>query len=127
MRQRHATHWGLGVVLVVLTGSVARAADKEKSFPKGSEKAVAGVRKVVPRAEIDEVAEPRGFGGSGGKGTPLFWTVRFHTGDRKHELSVIPDGTIIRLPVPVKPADLPKPVADAVARAAPGATVRGAV
>jgi hypothetical protein len=127
MQQRQVMTAALGVTLVVIAGWSARGAEKEKSFPKGSEKAVAAVRKEFPRAKIDEVAEPKGFGGSGGKGTPLFWTVRFHTGDQKHDLSVIPDGTIIRLPVSLKARDLPKPVADAVARAEPGATVQSAV
>src|SRR5581483_2174670 len=75
---------------------------------------------------IDEVAEPKGFGGSGGKGTPMFWDVHGHVGDRKLDLSVTPEGTIIRVPTPVEVKDLPKPVADAVAKAAPGAAVKGA-
>jgi len=128
MQQRQVVPWGL-CVMVVVAGWAARgaAAEKEKAFPKGSEKAVAGVRTAFPKAEIDEVAEPRGFGGSAGKGTPLFWTVRFHSDDKKHELSVVPDGTIIRLPVPVMAKDLPGSVADAVTKAVPGATVRSAV
>ncbi len=100
--------------------------DEPRAFPRGSEKAVAVVRAAIPKADIDEVAEPKSFGGSGGKGTPLFWKVRLHLGSKKHELSVTPEGVIIRLPVPVQGKDLPKPVADAVARAAPGATVKSA-
>src|SRR5689334_16925130 len=91
-------------VFVALLGSAALLADdkdKPKEFPKGSEKAVEAVKKEFPKAEFDEVAEPKGWGGSGGKGQPLFWSVRFHVGDQKHELSVIPEGTIIRLPVSV--------------------------
>jgi hypothetical protein len=100
--------------------------DKPKPFPKGSEKAVAAVRETFPKATIDEAVEPKGFGGSGGKGTPLFWTVRFHTGEKKQDLSVTPEGIVIRLPVPVAVKDLPRPVADNVAKAAPGETVRRA-
>ncbi len=100
--------------------------DKAKAFPKGSEKAVAAVREAIPKAQMDEAAEPKGFGGSGGKGTPLFWTVRFHAGKKKQELSVTPEGVIIRLPVPVEVKDMPKLVADAVAKAAPGETVKSA-
>jgi hypothetical protein len=109
-------------------GSTAAHADepRSKTFPKGSEKAVAAVREAFPGAVIDEASEPRGFGGSGGKGTPLFWTVRFHTRAKKQELSVTPEGVIIRLPVPVEIKDLPKPVATAIARAAPGETVKSA-
>lgn len=104
----------------------AAADDKQPAIPKGSEKAVAGVRSAFPKGEIDEVAEPKGFGGSGGKGTPMFWSVKFHVGEKKYELSVLPDGTIMRLPTPVEAKDLPKPVADAVAKAAPDATIRSA-
>ena len=56
----------------------------------------------ITKATIDEVAEPKGFGGSGGKGTPLFWSIRFHVGEKKQELSLTPEGTIIRLPIPVE-------------------------
>jgi hypothetical protein len=92
----------------------------------GSEKAVAAVRAAIPNAQIDEAAEPKGFGGSGGKGTPLFWTVRFHVGEKKRELSVTPEGVIIRLPLPVAVKDLPKLVAAAVVKAAPGAAIKSA-
>jgi hypothetical protein len=114
----------LGALLIPMS---TRANDeKPKEHPKGSEKAVAAVRAALPKAEIDEVAEPKGFGGSGGKGTPLFWSVRLHTGDRKQELSVTSEGLIIRLPTPVEVNDLPKAVADGVAKAAPGETIKNA-
>jgi len=51
---------------------------------------------------------------------------RVHTGAKRHVLSVSPEGVIIRLPIPIEIKDLPKPVADAVAKAAPGETVKGA-
>src|SRR5262249_27204441 len=57
---------------------------------------------------------------------PMFWRIRFHVGDVKHELSVLPEGTIMRLPSPVAVKDLPKPVAEAAAKAQPGATIRSA-
>jgi hypothetical protein len=110
----------LGAVFVA---TPAYAAD---DVPKGSEKAVAAVRAAFPKAKIDEVAEPKGFGGSGGKGTPLVWIVRFHAGEKKQELSVTPEGVIARLPSVVEINDLPKAVAVAVARAAPGETVKSA-
>src|SRR5262249_14360311 len=78
------------------------------------------------KAEIDEAVEPKGFGGSGGKGMPLFWAVRFHAGAKKQELSVTPEGVLIRLPRPVEVNDLPKAGADAVAKAAPGETIKSA-
>jgi hypothetical protein len=119
----------MGMILMLLVGLTTSgvAADKEPTFPKGSEKAVAAVRKAFPKAEIDEAAEPKGFGGSGGKGTPLFWSVRFHVGEKKHELSVLSDGTIMRMPVEVKAAEIPKAVAEGVGKAAPGATIKGAI
>jgi hypothetical protein len=97
-----------------------------KAFPKGSEKAVAAARAAFPKAEIDEVAEPKGFGGSGGTGTPLFWSVRLHVGAKKIDLSVMPDGVIMRLPIAIEVKDLPKAVADAVAKATAGETVKSA-
>src|SRR5262249_11049580 len=71
--------------------------EKSKEFPQGAAKAVAAVRKAMPKVEIDDVAEPKGFFGSGGKGTPMFWLVRFQTGAKKQELSVTPEGVIMRL------------------------------
>jgi hypothetical protein len=119
---------GSAALLAFLLAAPGHGDDKDrpKSWPKGSEKAVASVLKEFPEAQIDEVAEPKGFGSSGGKGTPLFWGVRFHVGEKKQDLSVMPEGGIIRLPVPVEVKDLPKAVADGVARAAPGAKVQSA-
>ncbi len=113
---------------VAFFGPSAARGDKDepKTFPKGSEKAVAAVRAAFPKGEIDEVAEPKGFGGSGGKGTPLFWAVRLHDGSKKYDLSVTSEGVIIRLPISIEVKDLPKAVADAVARAAPGETIKSA-
>jgi hypothetical protein len=116
----------LAPALLVASPPGTAADAKQPATPKGSEKAVAAVRAAFPKGEIDEVAEPKGFGGSGGKGMPMFWSVKFHVGDKKHELSVLPDGTIMRLPTPVGVKDLPKPVADAVAKAAPDATIKSA-
>jgi hypothetical protein len=109
-----------------LSASVQGDDDKPKEVPKGAEKAVAAVRAAFPKAEIDEAVEPKGFGGSGGKGTPLFWSMRFHVGAKKHELAVTPEGLIIRLPTSVEINDLPKAVAEAVAKAAPGETIKSA-
>src|SRR5260370_39224139 len=75
--------------------------DKAKAFPKGSEKAAAAVRDALPKAQMDEAAAPKGFGGAGGKGTALLWTVRCHAGRNKHEATVTPEGLIHTLPVPV--------------------------
>jgi hypothetical protein len=120
--------WGCCCLLGVLSFPVAALGEKDqaKDLPKGSEKAVAAVTKAFPKAQIDEAAEPKGFGGSGGKGTPLLWIVRFHVGEKKHELSVTPEGVIIRLPAPVEVKDLPKAVADSVAKAAPGEKIKSA-
>jgi hypothetical protein len=115
--------------MIFLSAAATRSAadkDKPKDWPKGSEQAVAAVQKEFPKAEIDEVAEPRGFGGSGGKGSPLFWSIHFHVGDKKQELSLTPEGTIIRLPIAVDVKELPKDVTDAVAKAEPKATIRSA-
>jgi hypothetical protein len=121
-------HCALNIAFAALLVGLVPAgfADEPKAAPKGAEKAVAAVKAAFPKGEIDEVTEPKGFGGSGGKGTPMFWSVRFHVGDAKHELSVLPDGTIMRLPTPVDVKDLPKAVAAAVAKAAPDATIKSA-
>jgi hypothetical protein len=115
------------LALVGAASLSAPAADEPKTAtPKGAEKAVSAVRGAFPGAEIDSVVEPKGFGGSGGKGAPMYWSVRFHVGEKKYDLSVLPDGTIMRFPVAVEVKDLPKAVADAVAKAAPDAKVRSA-
>lgn len=131
MRRIRAGRWVLrglcflGGAIVAL-GAAHADEGKSKEIPKGAAKAVAAVRAAFPKAEIDEAIEPKGFGGSGGKETPLYWTVRFHTGETKRDLSVTPEGVIIRLPSPVAVKELPKAVADAVAKAAPGEEVKGA-
>src|SRR5262249_21751607 len=96
----------LGMASFVVPSAAQSGKGKPKAFPKGSEKAVAGVRAALPKAVTDEVAEPKGFGGSGGKGKPLFWSVRLHAGGKKLDLSVTPEGVIIRLPTPVEVKDL---------------------
>jgi hypothetical protein len=122
------SRWTLGAWLVALVAAVsAPAADDPKPpIPKGAEKAVSSVRDSFPKAEIESVAEPKGFGGSGGKGAPMFWSVRLRVGDKKYDLSVLPDGTVVRFPTAIEVKDLPKSVADAVAKALPDAKVRGA-
>jgi hypothetical protein len=55
----------------------------------------------------------KGWVGSSGQKE---WIVRYHAGEKKQELSVTPEGVIIRLPVPVEVKDLPRPVADAIAK-----------
>jgi hypothetical protein len=119
--------WGcfVGGALAVVAPAHADPA-RSRDYPNGSEKAVAAVRAAFPQAEVDEVIEPKGFGGSGGKGTPLYWTVRFHTAAKGQEVSVTPEGVIIRLPTPLKIEDLPQPVAAAVRKAAPDEAVRDA-
>ena len=130
MLQRRFPNMRVCAAVFILLGAtaVSGAADKEKpkEWLKGSEKAVASVLKEFPKAEIDEVAEPKGFGGSGGKGTPMFWSIRFHVGDKKQELSLTPEGTIIRLPIPIEVKDLPAEVAASVAKAEPKATIKKA-
>src|SRR5262245_13639801 len=114
----------VALAFAVGVSAFARADEPKPDIPKGAEKAVAAIQKEFPKAEIDAVAEPKGFGGSGGKGTPMFWSVRFHVGEKKYELSVLPDGTIMRFPATVEVKNLPKPVADGIAKAAPGWTVQ---
>jgi hypothetical protein len=55
----------------------------------------------------------------------LFWVVRYRRGDKDgdQQLRVTPDGVIIQLPQPMALADLPQPVADALAKAAGGRQV----
>jgi len=102
----------------------ARADEKAKEFPKGSDKAVKAVKEALPKAEIDAVEQPKGFGADPKGESPLFWTIRIHTGDEKHELSVTPEGTIIRLPIVMDEKDLPKAVREGLAKAASDAKVQ---
>ena len=65
-----------GFVLTALVGSATADDDPKKpAIPKEAEKAVAAVKEAVPKAEVDAAEEPKGFGGSGGKGSPMFWVV----------------------------------------------------
>jgi hypothetical protein len=122
------TNWKrLGAIATLLawwTMAGARAEEKAKDFPKGSDKAVKAVKEAMPKAEIDAVEQPKGFGADPKGESPLFWTVRIHAGDEKHELSVTPDGTIIRLPTALDEKDLPKAVREGLAKAAPEAKVQ---
>src|ERR1051326_5175637 len=112
----------IGLFLTVRTSAAEK--DKPKEWPKGSEKAVAAVQKEYPKGELEDVAEPRGFGSSGGKGDPLYWNVQLHVSDKKLELAVTPEGTIVRVPTAVEVKDLPKPVAEGIAKAAPDGKVK---
>ena len=116
---------GLWALPFVLAWPVLGAEEK-KPLPKWSEKAVAAVQESFPRAVIDEVAEPKGFGSGNGKVAPLFWSIRFHVGENKQELSVTPEGTIIRMPTPVEVKDLPRAVSEAIAKSDPDAKIRSA-
>jgi hypothetical protein len=122
----HVLRVTLSAFALALSLSVSAADDPKLTIPKGAEKAVSAVRDAFPKAELDSVAEPKGFGGSGGKGAPMFWSVRFHVGDKKYDLSILPDGTIMRFPSALAVKDLPQAVADAVAKAAPDAKVQSA-
>jgi len=85
---------------------------------------VKAVKEALPKAEIDAVEQPKGFGADPKGESPLFWTIRIHTGDEKHELSVTPEGTIIRLPIVMDEKDLPKAVREGLAKAASDAKVQ---
>jgi hypothetical protein len=89
--------WGcfLGGVFAALPAAHADEG-KPKDLPRGAEKAVAAVRAAFPKATIDGAVEPKGFGGSGGKGTPLFWAVRVSNGGKTTRLVVSPDGKSAR-------------------------------
>jgi hypothetical protein len=106
-----------------LWADFGRAADDPKPFPKGSEKAVKAVQQALPKATVDAVEQPKGFGADPKGEAPLFWTVRFHVNDDKQELAVTPDGVIIRFPQAVEVKDLPDKVKDGLTKAAGDAKV----
>jgi hypothetical protein len=92
-----------------------------KETPSGKEKAAQAVRDLYRDATIGDVKEPGAESGMGG----LFWVVKFRRAgkDSDQQLSVTPDGVIIHLPQQVTVAELPKSVADALAKEA-GKVVR---
>jgi len=106
-----------------LWAGAGRAADDPKPFPKGSDKAVKAVQQELPKAVVDAVEQPKGFGADPKGEAPLFWTVRFHVGDDKRELAVTPDGVVIRFPQAVEVKDLPDKVKDGLTKAAGDAKV----
>ena len=75
MSRSHVFRSTVAVVLTSLlsAGHPPRPQTTRSRDPRSAlEKAVAAVQSAFPKAEFDEVAEPKGFGGSGGKGTPMF-------------------------------------------------------
>jgi hypothetical protein len=114
----------VGVLALAFVARLPAVEEKKPALPEGSEKAVKAVKDALPKAVIDEVSRPKGFGSGGPKEPPLFWNVQIHQGDEKQELSVTPEGTIVRLPTTVPVDDLPKEIKDAIAKAAPNATVK---
>jgi len=126
MTQMSWQRFGAIALLLAWCASMAstRAEEKAKEFPKGSDKAVKAVKEALPKAEIDAVEQPKGFGADPKGESPLFWTIRIHAGDETQEISVTPEGTIIRLPIVVDEKDLPKPVRQSLAKAAANAKVQ---
>jgi hypothetical protein len=114
----------LGILTILFVSTLTAVEEKKPAFPEGSEKAVKAVKDALPKAVIDDVSRPKGFGSGGPMEPPLYWTIQIHQGDEKQELSVTPEGTIVRLPTTVPPEDLPKEIKDAIAKAAPDAKVK---
>jgi hypothetical protein len=123
MSKWHRLAAGVAACCLIAAGP-GRAADEPKPFPKGSEKAVKAVQDALPKAVIDAVEQPKGFGADPKGEAPLFWSVQFHVGEDKRELSVTPDGVIVRFPQAVEVKDLPEKVKDALNKAAGDAKVR---
>jgi hypothetical protein len=115
-----------GILILLFVSTLAAVEEKRPAFPEGSEKAVKAVKDALPKAVIDAVSRPKGFGDAGPKEAPLFWSVQIHLGDEKQDLSVTPEGTIVRLPTTVEMDDLPKAIKDAIAKAAPDAKLKKA-
>jgi hypothetical protein len=108
----------------LLSAAPGGADEPAKTFPKGSEKAVKAVQEALPKVVIDAVEQPKGFGADPKGESPLFWAVRCHVGEDKQELSVTPDGVIVRLPQVVEVKALPDKVKDALTKAAGDAKVQ---
>jgi hypothetical protein len=112
------------ILVLVVASCVAMSAtsfaeEKAKEFPKGAAKAVKAVQEALPKAEIDAVEQPKGFGSDPKGEAPLFWTIRLHVKDDKQELSVTPEGLIIRFPTTVNLKDLPEKIKDGLAKRPP--------
>jgi len=87
MTQMSWRRFGAIAVLLAWCAAMAsaRADEKAKEFPKGSDKAVKAVKEALPKAEIDAVEQPKGFGADPKGESPLFWTIRIHAGDEGHD------------------------------------------
>src|SRR5262249_18544338 len=100
--------------------------DKKKpTYPEEAARAVKAVEKEFPDAEITGV-EIVGYSDGTGTMEVLNYEVEYTLKGVEHELNVTPDGVIIYLAVPVEVKDLPRAIADALAKEVPDGTVKSA-
>jgi len=109
--------WTVGVVAVACVGLLVAAGgcakQDEPDLPLGADTAI---RSAFYKAEIDEVE-------IGSEGGARLYEVELTCEGKEVEVEVSPDGMIVEIEAEVTMADLPKPVADAIAKAAGGAKV----
>jgi hypothetical protein len=110
-------------LVLALAGASFGQDSSKSSFPAGSEKAVEAVRQLGPGAVVSEVSLPKDFGAGTEDGSPLFWVVNLRRDGIDQQLKITPEGTIILLPQTVDEKDLPRAIADAIAREVGGGKV----
>jgi len=102
------------VAVFVLTGSVARADDKEKEIPK---KVMDALKAKFPKAVIDKWTKEK-------EGDAVVYDIEFKENGRKCEADIKEDGTIVNYEKEIAAKDLPKAVTEAVEKKYPKATLK---
>ena len=92
------------------------AGEGDKPAVTLSQAAADAVKAAFPKASVGKV-------GQIGRGDIKVFSVQLSEGEKKFSANVSDSGVIVSVTTPLTAADLPKVVADAVAAAAPGATI----
>src|SRR5580765_7299394 len=74
-------------------------------------------KEAYPNVTLDEIVRPDDFGHGSDDEDPLYWVCRYRVGDQKKDVSVSPDGVLIRKQDEITTKDLPPAVARAVEQA----------
>ncbi len=105
----------LAIVGVLLMGTGCAAETQRKAVLP--EKAAAALKAAFPDAKIEEVELEKE------KGLDVY-EAELEQGKAEMEVEVTADGVILEVETELAAKDLPKPVADAIAKAAEGATIK---
>jgi hypothetical protein len=99
--------------------------DKEIDIPRKARKAVKAIKELYPDAVVQEITTEV-YQDPSGTVDVLTYEIEFISKGTKREMVASPDGIIPHLWKPIAEKDLPKAVADALARELPGGKVESA-